>query len=54
MMSASATQAACMGPANSHGNATARKAGEVSFATKVRRQTGRRGLRDIEGISDCT
>lgn len=54
MMSASATQAACMGLASSHGNATARKAGEVSSATKVKGQTGRCGLRDIEGVPKCT
>jgi len=35
-MSAYVTQDAFMGPANNHGNATARKAGEASSATKVR------------------
>lgn len=52
-MSASATQAACMELASSRGNATAKKAGEVSFATKVKGQR-RRGLWDFEGASKCT
>lgn len=34
-MTAFATQAACMAPANSHGNATAKRVGEVSSVTKV-------------------
>jgi len=33
---ASAIRAACMAPANSHGNATAKRVGEASSVTKVR------------------
>ena len=36
MTTASATQAACMGPASSPGSATVRKAGGVCSVTKVR------------------
>ncbi|TRY91534.1 hypothetical protein DNTS_004972 [Danionella cerebrum] len=35
VMTASAIQAVCMAPANSHGNATAKRAGGASFVTKI-------------------
>lgn len=38
VMSAYVTRDAFTGPASSHGNATARKAGEASSATKVRKR----------------
>ncbi len=47
-MSAYVTQDAFMEPASNHGNATARKAGVASSATKVRkRKTHKRSKKSI-------
>lgn len=44
-MSAYVTQDAFMGPASNHGNATARKAGEASSATKVSTKDQRKAFK---------